>query len=363
MKKFVAILLVVVMLLSFASCGAINKSQVAVIWANTTDSYLSSLKNAFDRAFYIENIDADYYDSENSKDKQLDHIITVLGKDCSVLLVNLVDGSNAQEIVNLAKAKDVPIVFFESNVSEDVINSYEKCYSVDTDSESLNAQRGQLIGNYFSDKKVLNQIDRNDDGKITYAVFGSADAKLFETAGTVMDAYFVKEELGEKETKELVPFDAKVTSLDSATAEKQVLELFKTYNDEHKNTIEIIITEDDATALSVVKALQSKGFNSDKLKTHLIPVFTVGAYEDAKAFADMSAMKEEEKAEYIYTTTNMVDAGLIAGTAMKDFDSQAIAVSVVARNIIEGNEIMTDIAEKTVIGEKSVKIPYMSYAG
>ncbi len=363
MKKFVAILLVAVMLLSFASCGAINKSQVAVVWSNTSDAYLASMKNAIDRAFYIENIKADYYYSEDDVQKQSAHIIDILAKDCAVLIINLVEGTDAQEIVNLAKAKDVAVIFFESNVSEDVLNSYDKCYSVEINEDSLSEQRGKLIGNYYSDKKVLKQIDRNNDGKITYAVFGSVDAKVFESANLVLSAYAEKEELDEKDMKKLVAFEAGKETLDSENVEKSMSDLFKKYNDENKNTVEMIITEDDATALSVVKALQDKGFNSDKLKTHLIPVFTVGAYEDAKAFADTSTMKEEEIEEYIYTTINMIDDGLIAGTAMKDYDSQALAISAVARNIINGNAVMTDIAEENISGEKVVKIPYMSYAG
>lgn len=62
-----------------------------------------------------------------------------------MLIVNVVDtGSNdaAQNIVNLAKAANIPVVFFNRSVDESVVSSYDKCVFVGTDYEMAGHMQG-----------------------------------------------------------------------------------------------------------------------------------------------------------------------------------------------------------------------------
>ena len=46
----------------------------------------------------------------------------------------------------------------------------------------------------------------------------------------------------------------------------------------------MIISDNDVAMLNDLVSLQEKGFNADKLKTHFVPVYTVGADADYKTY-------------------------------------------------------------------------------
>ena len=70
-------------------------------------------------------------------------------KGATCLIVNIVEtGSDdaAQGIVDKAKAADIPVIFFNREVSDAVVNSYEKCAFVGTDAAEAGHMQGQMIG-------------------------------------------------------------------------------------------------------------------------------------------------------------------------------------------------------------------------
>lgn len=70
MKKILAFILVAILALGMAACGAINKTPVAVLWAEGDTAVIpNSLINAMDRAMYIENIAYQYYGAEGDQAK------------------------------------------------------------------------------------------------------------------------------------------------------------------------------------------------------------------------------------------------------------------------------------------------------
>jgi hypothetical protein len=115
--------------------------------------------------------------------------------------------------------------------------------------------------------------------------------------------------------------------------------------------IELVITASDEDALEVLEKLQSIGYNSDRLKTHCIPLFTVGANADASAFTDTSQMTQEELAVLIYNAMNLVDAGRVAGTAMENYDGLAVAAASILGSFMKGEAV-----ENT-----AVLVPYTIY--
>ena len=368
-KKILAILMVCIMLLSLVACGTINENPVAVLWSNDTDTYLSSLSNAIDRAMYIENITYEHYNAKNDQAAQTEQAQKAIDANCAVLLVNLVDSSAAQSIVDMAKAKDIPLVFFACDVDDEVLASYDKCAFVDTDASTLDAKQGELIGTYIAElveSDKLASIDRNGDGKISYVAFDKdgADAVVEAINKTMVDYdKALQEESKGKKKLAAIPtlefYDAanEAKYVDSATAKDAMNNILATYNDDNKNMVELIIANDDVVALEVLAVLQENGFNSNKLKTHLIPLFGVGANVDAKAFKDTSNMKPEEVEELIFTTTDVIGAGQMAGSAMEDYDANAAAIAKISANYISGADMFAEIDETQVKGNK-VLVPY-----
>ena len=77
MKKFIAFVLIATMLLGLAACGAINETEVSILWSDLSyneDGSIAmvpnSLINAIERAMYIENINYTHYDGNNDQPTQ-----------------------------------------------------------------------------------------------------------------------------------------------------------------------------------------------------------------------------------------------------------------------------------------------------
>lgn len=337
MKKILAMTLVLIMLLSLCACGTVNKSDVAILWSGNSDKALvpNSLLNATDRAMYIEKIAYTHYAASGDQAAQTAQAKEAIQKGCAALLVELVDGGAAADIVALAKEKGIPVVFFNCSVDSAVVDSYEKCALVVTDEATLAATYGKMIGQAIVENmaavaekpgKVV-ALDRNGDGLISYCPVSELTAAV--------DA-----ELTASGHKPLVAVEG--ADMSAVLAQN---------NDEHSNMIELVITASDEDALAVLEALQSIGYNKDRLKTHCIPVYTVGANADASAFTDTAGMTAEELEVLIYNAMNLVDAGQLAGAAMEDYDVIAVSAAEILRSFIKGE----------AVSEVSLEIPYSIY--
>lgn len=318
MKKIISIVLALVMLLSLCACGTVNETEVAVLWSGDTAVAVvpNSLINAVDRAMYIENIAYSHYAASGDQETQTEQAKQALDNGCAALMVELVDSESAKDIIKLAKEKDVPVVFFNCDVPKNVVSSYDKCAAVVSDDEALPAEYGKVIGDYVA--KEIKNLDRNEDGVIVCYAEGEFAELVHEANKALKDAGCEKLELAEE------------SSLAAA---------LKKYNDAKENMIELVITDSDESALKALASLQKIGYNSDRLTTHCIPVFTVGADADASAFTDTSAMTEEELSQLIYNAMNVVDAGQIKATAMEDYDGLAVKSCEILGNLLKGEAV------------------------
>lgn len=324
MKRTIAFVLLAVMLLGLCACGSIHDAQVSVLWSGEgVVKTPNSLENAIERAMYIQNIAYTHTGANGDQATQTKQAEDALNAGCVALLVELVDSSAAQSIVDLAKAKNVPVVFFNCKVEQSVISGYEKCALVYSDAQSLGSVQGKQIAEYVT--KNTKAMDRNADGKLSYVAVG-------DVTDTVANA-------GEG-----------LESAAQVTAE-EFAGLLEQHSDENGNMIELVITASDEEALTVLEALQSKDYNTTRLTTHCIPVFTVGADADATAFTETGSMTEEELAVFIYNAMSLIDAGQLAGTAMEDYDALAEQAAAIMAQLLKGQSVESSY----------VAVPYKAY--
>ncbi len=315
MKKFVAIMLAVMMVLSLAACGPINETEVSVLWADLADTKLhNSLENSMDKAMYVESINYTYYDANGDQAAQTKQAEEVLNKGCAVLMVNLVDTAAAQDIVDMAKAKSVPVVFFGCEVDAAVVSGYDKCVNVYSDHTTAAAVQAEQINDAVNDKKGENlaKLDKNSDGKITYVVYGSAD----------------------------------VSSVTNLVAYGEPLDVAEAKNaGSLVGSAELIITDSDAVALEVLASLQAAGYNATD-KTKSIPLYTIGSRTPAMDFTKVDEdLSAEDKAQYVYTISELIAAGSASGAATDNFDSICNSAAAAARSFIKGEAITETIVK------------------
>ena len=187
MKKFFALALSAVMMLSLlAGCGSKDEPSttepeggaaqeetasalnVAVFYYDYSDVYISSVRNALDGLFGEMGIKPNNYDGGGNQSMQTDQINTAIANGANLLIVNIVETSSpdaAQNAVEAARTAGIPIIFFNREVDDSVVSSYDQCAFVGTDAPEAGHMQGQLIGEYLLEH--YDEVDLNKDGSIS----------------------------------------------------------------------------------------------------------------------------------------------------------------------------------------------------
>jgi len=353
MKKIIAMLLALAMVLSLAACGgapaAKADGEVAVFWYTFGDTYLSSVRAAMNEAFAAAGVKYQDYDANNSQTTQTEQIQTAITKGASALVVNIVDASSddaTQAILDMAKAANLPIVFFNRSVSEAIVSSYDKAAYVGTDYTMAGHMQGQMIGEYVLAN--YDALDLNADGTISYVMFKGQEGNMEADARTqfgVEDADKVLTGAGKPALAFYDEANAAKYLLDqngawsAAQGQEHMQTLLSKYNVDNGNMVELVIANNDDMALGAISALQAAGFNTEG-KTY-IPVFGVDATDAAKEkIADKS----------------------MTGTIKQDAVGMANAVVLIAQNLVAGKGTFEGVTGD-LEGTWRINIPYAPYTG
>ena len=355
MKKQLALILslalALTMLAGLVSCKKDNSDgEVSVFYYTYSDTYISSVRSEMDAMLKKAGLKYQNYDANGNQTTQTEQITTALAKNSRLLIVNVVDtGSDdaAQNIVDLAKAKNVPVIFFNRSVNEKVVSSYEKCVFVGTDYEEAGHLQGKMIGDYVL--KNYDKLDLNGDGKISYAMFKGQEGNMEAIARTqyaVEDANKILTAAGKSELVFFDSHNANKYQVDqngqwsSAAATDYMNTNLSQFNEGNGNMIELVIANNDEMALGAITSLQTKGYNKEGGK--LIPVFGVDATEAAK---------------------NAIKEGSMVGTIKQDAAGMAEAISTIAQNMLNSKSFCEGITAENVVGTWRVNIPYATYLG
>jgi len=364
MKKTLAILLSAVMVLALlAGCGDKNNDKggnagntdastldVGVFYYDFSDVYISSVRNSMDSQFKALGIKYTNYDGGSNQAQQTDQINTAIANGANLLIVNIVETSSpdaAQNAADAAKAAGIPIIFFNREVADEVVNSYEKCAFVGTNAPEAGHMQGQMIGEYLVAN--FDTVDLNGDGKISYVMFkgqeGNAEAEARTQFG-VEDANAVLTAAGKPE---LVYYNASATDkylVDqggkwSAQAANDYMATIL-YSEANGNMVELIICNNDGMAEGAVSALQGAGYNTgDGSKT--IPVFGVDATDSAK---------------------QLINEGKMTGTIKQDAEGMASTILNLVSSVNGGGNLMDNTASFNVDeGVAKIRVPYATYTG
>ena len=355
MKKQLALILslalALTMLAGLVSCKKDNSDgEVSVFYYTYSDTYISSVRSEMDAMLKKAGLKYQNYDANGNQTTQTEQITTALAKNSRLLIVNVVDtGSDdaAQNIVDLAKAKNVPVIFFNRSVNEKIVSSYEKCVFVGTDYEEAGHLQGKMIGDYVL--KNYDKLDLNGDGKISYAMFKGQEGNMEAIARTqyaVEDANKILTAAGKSELVFFDSHNANKYQVDqngqwsSAAATDYMNTNLSQFNEGNGNMIELVIANNDEMALGAITSLQTKGYNKEGGK--LIPVFGVDATEAAK---------------------NAIKEGSMVGTIKQDAAGMAEAISTIAQNMLNSKSFFEGITAENVVGTWRVNIPYATYLG
>ena len=352
-KTIVGIIIVAILLCSFpfalTSCKS-TEGEVSVFYYTYSDAYISSVRTEMDRFFRERGVSYHNYDAAGNQTTQTEQVDTAITKGASLLIVNIVDtGSDdaSKTIVKKAKDAGIPLIFFNRSVSQEVVESYDKCVFVGTDYEMAGHMQGLLIGEYL--KENFDEVDINKDGKISYVLFKGQQGNLEAEARTkyaVEDANKILKEAG----KEALVFydsqnrDGYLVDQDGTWSNAAANNFMKTilsgYSEAGGNMVELVIANNDEMALGAVASLNEAGYN--KAGGRNIPVFGIDATDAAK---------------------DKIKSGAMTGTVKQDAVGMADVISQIAVNYTTGNDRFVNVDEDFIIGGWRVNIPYSLYTG
>ncbi len=379
MKKFFAIALICAMSLSMAACGnttsqtsstgsaattstaskedgekaAASDLKVGVFYYAFSDVYITSVRTNMDAKLEALGVTYQNFDGNNNQANQTDQINTAITDGYNLLIVNIVDTTSpdaAQSIADTAKTAGVPLIFFNREISNDVVNSYEKCAFVGTDAAEAGHMQGEMIGNYLVEN--FDTVDLNGDGKISYVMFKGQEANAeaeYRTQYAVEDADKILAEAGKSPLSFYDDSNTKKYLVDQSGAwsAQAAVDYMNTslseYSESNNNMVELVIANNDGMAEGAISALQGIGYNTGSDGSKTIPVFGVDAVDTAK-----------EK----------IQAGQMTGTIMQDAEGMASTITTLVDNLNKGEELMANTDAFNVDDDVAkIRVPYGVYTG
>ena len=354
-KKILAIIIAALFVIfPLSSCGNTNENaDVHVFYYTYSDPYISTVRAALDKTLSNAGISYQDHDSNNNQTTQTEQIQTAITKGAKLLVVNIVTtGSDdaAKSIISLAKNAGIPVIFFNREVSDDVVKSYNKCAFIGTDAAEAGKLQGDMIGDYVT--KNYSSIDLNGDGEISYVLFmgekGNNEA-IYRTKYSVENAN-KKLEAAEKKPlkfydsankdKYLLDRDGKWSA---QAANEYMTTILSSHSTSSKNMVELIICNNDGMAEGAISALNSAGYNTGKSGSVTIPVFGVDATSAAKEL-----IKDKK----------------MTGTIKQDGEAMAKAIEKVVENGLNSKALFEGMSDYSIdSGVSKLRIPYAVYLG
>ena len=227
----------------------LHKIHVGVAYYNQSDTFLNELIACFKEE--MEKLDKEKIettvtirDAAGSQRTQNDQVKELIDAGCNVLCVNLVDRADPSDIIDMAKEKNVPIIFFNREpVAEDLMQ-WDGLYYVGADAKQSGVMQGELVA------EAINSgipIDKNKDGKIQYVVLegeaGHQDTIIrTENAVNTLRNYGI----------ELEKLSYQIANWNRAQAQNRMEQMIAQYH----NEIELVLANNDDMALGAIDAYE-----------------------------------------------------------------------------------------------------------
>ncbi|WPC25100.1 galactose/glucose ABC transporter substrate-binding protein MglB [Brachyspira hyodysenteriae] len=264
-------------------------------------------------------------DSQNNQAQQNDQVDVMIQKDSKALAINLVDPQAAQTIIDKAKTKNIPVVFFNKQPSAEAMASYDKTWYVGTTPEESGDMQGKIVVDTW---KANPAWDKNGDGIIQYALLkgepGHPDAEARTSHVTL---YVTNNGLKVEKLEE------QTAMWDTAKAKDIVDAWIQKYGDK----LEYIFCNNDAMALGALQAVQALGYNKEGDTTKFIPIVGVDAIPDM---------------------INEIKKGTVVGSVLNDPVGQSQALVDITLNVAAGKDPL-DGTTWTLDEVKAVRVPYV----
>ncbi|HHX36765.1 MAG TPA: substrate-binding domain-containing protein [Clostridiaceae bacterium] len=202
------------------------------------DEFLSALETAATSECMDLGVKMVVVSANNNMDTQLEHIRTFVDQDCDGIIVNLVDTSQAMQVMEVAA--EIPVVFV-NRIPELSLQEGKSCYVGSDETESGRFQ-GEFLAEYFKSRErtEINVVMLTGSAGVKNTMIRTEGAKIaLENAG--INATYVFEDSGQWER------DRAEWKMESFLATK--------------TEFDCVICNNDEMAVGAIKAMTNAGLN------------------------------------------------------------------------------------------------------
>ena len=284
-----------------ASAAATNGSaNIGVCIYQFADNFMTLYRTDLEGYLKDMGYSVTIMDGKNDQNTQTEQINTFLQQGVDVLVINPVQTTSAQTIVDTISPSGTPIVFINREPDKSVLDSYaDKCCYVGADARQSGTYQGELI------LETETQGDINGDGVITY-IMCKGDPENIDAQYRTEYSIKALEDAGKKVNCLYEYLD----NWDQTTAQQDVANALSQYGDQ----IEVVFCNNDAMALGALQSIQQAGRTVGK------DIYLVGVDALAEAVQD-------------------VLDGNMTGTVLNDDVSQATAAAKATKLYVEGSKV------------------------
>ncbi|WP_238858926.1 MULTISPECIES: galactose ABC transporter substrate-binding protein [unclassified Clostridium] len=342
-KKITTIIIIMIaaaMLISINQSNIMASSRIAegkaikaaVLLYRFDDAYISLVRENLEKIQKENegNIEFIFYDGKNDQsiqDKDINNLIEK--QDVDLLLVNLVQTTSTQSVINKVKGINIPVILFNREpVAIDSIRSYNKACYIGTEAEEAGLLQGKVIINAWNKNKTA--MDKNKDDILQYVMLMGEQNNLEAIKRT--EYSILKINNSGIKTQEVA---LRVCDWNEEEARNVTKTLFLQYG----NKIEAIIANNDSMAIGAIKALQEYGYNKGG-KTPNIAVVGVDAIPEAQ---------------------ELIKQGIMTGSVLQDPYELAKALYSVGINLVSNKNPLYDTEYKFDQTGVSIRLPYHEY--
>ena len=281
MKKLVALVLALVMVLSVSAVFAEAKTEYNVdvlVW-KFDDTYGSTVRQGMMKwaeAVGEElgvTINLKMYDAGDDMAKQVEQCDLAIGDQPDFVIINLAEPAGGQTLVDKLKAANIPFLFYNIPPSDETYDSVVKetgAFFVGTLPREAGDMQGEILADLWAADSA--KIDLNGDGTIQFVEFKGVANNPEAIART---------QYSEETARELgVPLemvtDVIVADWDTTKANDAMLSTWKSHPE-----IELVFANNDDLAIGVIAALNQSGYNTGNEGDKAITVIGVDATDAA----------------------------------------------------------------------------------
>ena len=317
MKKSLAILLAALMLLSaFCAASAETTYKVGVSIYQFTDNFMTLYRNEIENYFKsLETDDVKYEvimaDAKNDMAEQTNQIQNFITQGVDVIILNLVQTSSADAVIDQIVAADIPLVLINreplaydadgntiDEAYEGILDNAKVCY-VGADARQSGTFQGEMVA------ELENKGDINGDGKVSYIMIEGDPENIDAQYRTEFSVKALTDAGIEVEC-----LDDQVGNWDQTKGQELCANALTAYGD----SIEVVFCNNDAMALGAATAIQTAGRTVGKD----IYLLGVDALEEA---------------------VELVKEGEMTGTVLNDHIGQSHTAVDVAVKLLNGEDI------------------------